>query len=180
MVLSLWPKSLQEFISMSAGWPSTLRSTRTSVLGVSVLCRGVFLRKLQWLLAFGGEWQQSTWLSLIVISQDAPEQRVMMWDGPACSGWAHWTAAQKCRQLMRIPTMYWTCRRLWKWPAYWRCQHSMRSRVYVTVGRLSVRLYVPSIDSSSGMRLVCCERRRLPQISIDSWYAAHALSSICG
>jgi len=50
---------------------------------------------------------------------------------------------------------------------YWRCPHSMRRRVYVTVGCPSVRLSVPSsIDCSSGGRRVCCWR--LQQISIDS------------
>ena len=32
----------------------------------------------------------------------------------------------------------------------------MRSRVYATVGRASVRLSVPSFDSSSGGRRICC------------------------
>jgi len=37
-----------------------------------------------------------------------------------------------------------------KAPVYWRCQHSMRSRVYVPGnGRASVRLSVPSIDNSN-------------------------------
>jgi len=36
------------------------------------------------------------------------------------------------------------------------CLHSTRSRIYGTVGRPSVRLSVPSIDSSSCGRRVCC------------------------
>ena len=36
------------------------------------------------------------------------------------------------------------------------CAQSMRSRVYVTVGCQSVLLSVLSIDSSSGVRMVCC------------------------
>ena len=36
------------------------------------------------------------------------------------------------------------------------CPHSTRSRVYVTVGCQSVLLSVLSIDSSSGVRMVCC------------------------
>ena len=51
----------------------------------------------------------------------------------------------------------------------------MRSRVYVTVGcpsvRLSTRLSVPLIDSSSGVRLVCCWARA-PVADIDSWYCS--------
>jgi len=44
-----------------------------------------------------------------------------------------------------------------KAPVYWRCQHSMRSRVYVPGnGRASVRLSVPSIDNSNDSRRVCC------------------------
>ena len=42
----------------------------------------------------------------------------------------------------------------------------MRSRVYATVGCPSVRLSVPSIDSSSGVRLFDTERGRLQQILI--------------
>ena len=50
----------------------------------------------------------------------------------------------------------------------------MPSRVYVTVGCPSVRLSAPSIDSISGW--FAAERGRLQQISIDSRYAAPALS----
>jgi len=44
----------------------------------------------------------------------------------------------------------------------------MRRRVYVTVGRPSVRLSVTSIDSSNGGRLVCCWAPRGQKISTDS------------
>ena len=48
----------------------------------------------------------------------------------------------------------------------------MQSRVYVTIGCLSVRLFVrpsaPSINSSNGVQLVAAERGRLQQILIDS------------
>jgi len=40
--------------------------------------------------------------------------------------------------------------------SYWRCPHRMQSMVYVTVGRPSVCLSVPSTDSSNAGRLVCC------------------------
>ena len=54
----------------------------------------------------------------------------------------------------------------------------MPSRVYVTVGCPSVRPSVPSIDSISGW--FAAERGRMQQISIDSRYAAPALSRKCG
>ena len=58
---------------------------------------------------------------------------------------------------------------------YWRhCPHSMRSRVYVTVGRPSVRPSVPSIDSSNGGRRVCCWALCGQEISNDSWRAEGA------
>ena len=46
---------------------------------------------------------------------------------------------------------------------YWRY---VRSMVYVTVGRPSVRSSVPSIDSSNGGRGFAAERRRLQQRSV--------------
>ena len=45
---------------------------------------------------------------------------------------------------------------------------SMRSRVYVTVECPSVRLSVPSIDSSSGVQRVCCWAPCGLEIAIDS------------
>ena len=47
----------------------------------------------------------------------------------------------------------------------WRCPHSMRSRVYVTAGRPSVCLSVPSIN---GCRRVCCRAPCGQEMSIDS------------
>jgi len=46
--------------------------------------------------------------------------------------------------------------------------HTMQSRVYVTIGRSSVCLCVPSIDSSSGSRWVCCWAPCGQEISIAS------------
>ena len=46
--------------------------------------------------------------------------------------------------------------------------HIMRHRIYVTVGRLSVRLSVLSIDSSNGGRRVCCWTPCRQEISTDS------------
>ena len=48
---------------------------------------------------------------------------------------------------------------------FWRNKdiYNMRSRV----GCQFVSLSVPSIDSSNGVRLVCCRARREQQISID-------------
>ena len=57
---------------------------------------------------------------------------------------------------------------------YWHCTHNMRSNVYETVERPSVRPSVrrsvplPSIDSSSGVRPVCCWAPRGQEISVDS------------
>jgi len=51
---------------------------------------------------------------------------------------------------------------------YWHCPHSMRSKVYATVGRPSVRPFVPSIDCSNVDRWVCCWVHRGQEISIDS------------
>ena len=57
---------------------------------------------------------------------------------------------------------------------YWRCRlRSIRSRVYLTIRCLSVclsvciRLSVASIDSSSGVRRVCCWAPCGQEISID-------------
>ena len=55
---------------------------------------------------------------------------------------------------------------------HWHCPHSMPSRVYVAVGRLSVclsvYLSVPSISSSSSVQWVCCWALCRQEISIDS------------
>jgi len=64
---------------------------------------------------------------------------------------------------------------------YWHCPHSMRSKVYATVGRPSVRPFVPSIDCSNVDRWVCCWVPRGQEISIDSCgRRLQALSSKCG
>jgi len=57
----------------------------------------------------------------------------------------------------------------------------MRSRIYLTVGCPSVRLSVPQIDSSSGVRRVCCWARA-PAAYIDRYLARlqPAFSSRCG
>jgi len=51
---------------------------------------------------------------------------------------------------------------------YWHCPRSTRSRVYVTVGCLSVRLFIASFDRRNGVWRVCCWASRQQEISIDS------------
>jgi len=56
--------------------------------------------------------------------------------------------------------------------------HSVRSRFYETVQRPSVRLSVPSIDSSSrGVRRVCCWVPRRQEILIDSRWRRSAANA---
>ena len=70
---------------------------------------------------------------------------------------------------------------------YWRCRHSLRSRVHVTLGRPSVLPCILSIDSSNSGRRVCCWAPCGQDISIDSCerdagvvLQAPELSSTCG
>ena len=54
---------------------------------------------------------------------------------------------------------------LWR---YWHCPRGMRSRVYVTIGCPSVRLFGPSFNRRCGVRRVCCRAPRGQNTSIDS------------
>ena len=70
---------------------------------------------------------------------------------------------------------------------HWHCLHSMQSRVYATVGRPSIRPFVPS-GRHTVLLQVCCCRPGGQEISVDCCMASGqqqlrrsmACSSKCG
>jgi len=58
-------------------------------------------------------------------------------------------------------------------------QQFSRSRLQVWLNKISCQLSVSRVNEAAACGWFAAERGRLQRISIDSWYAAHALSK-CG